>query len=221
MAQHFVIIEGNNGEAIQFPLKLWVRQNLALLPQGFNPVGTSHQLRGRLAQIGWTINITENAIYVIQPDNNGQFQYAEEFLNDLVENDNNEIIENEDIYEVTFSLERDLQAALRQNITTLENGLQIIDNGRERKTVAGRIDITAIDNEGKTVVIELKAVEAKPDVLAQVLAYMEAVQQEDNAQVRGIIVARGFSERVRLAARQIPHVKLLTYSFQFNFNVID
>lgn len=218
---HYAIIQSDTGEALQFPLKRWVRQNLNLLPQGFNSQGTSHQLRGRLAQIGWDINITENAVYIIQPDNEGHFQYAEAFVNDIVENDEEEIAETEEAYEVTFSLERDLQAALRQNIAALENGLQIIDNGRERNTVAGRIDITARDIENKTVIIELKAIEAKPDVLAQVLAYMEAVQQEDNSVVRGIIVASGFSERVKLAARQVNHIKLVTYSFQFNFNIIE
>jgi len=218
---HYAIIQSDTDEALQFPLKRWIRQNLDLLPQSFNSQGTSHQLRSRLAQIGWDINITENAVYVVQPDNNGHFQYAKVFINDIVENDDDEIVDTEEAYEVTFSLERDLQAALRQNIAALENGLQIIDNGRERNTVAGRIDITARDIENKIAVIELKAGEAKPDVLAQVLAYMEAIQQEDNSEVRGIVVASGFSERVRLAARQVNHIKLVTYSFQFNFNVIE
>lgn len=214
-------MQSDTGEAGRFPLKSWVRQHLHLLPQDFNSEGTSHQLRSKLAQIGWKINITENAVYVVKPGNEGHFEYAEAFVNEMEEVDEEENAETEEAYEVTFSLERDLQTALRKNIITLENGLQIIDNGIERNTVAGRIDITARDVENKIVVIELKAIEAKPNVLAQVLAYMEAVQQEDNLDVRGIIVASGFSERVKLAARQVKHIKLVEYSFQFNFNIIE
>ena len=110
---------------------------------------------------------------------------------------------------------------MRQNINTLENGLVIIDNGRERNTEAGRIDITARDKQNNIVIIELKAVEAKPDVVAQILSYMEAVQNEDNLNVRGIIVACDFHNRVVLASRQIENIKLIKYSFQFNYNVIE
>ena len=56
-----------------------------------------------------------------------------------------------------FSLERDLQDALRENIAQLEAGLQIVDGGREQVVDAGRIDITAMDAAGAIVIIELKA----------------------------------------------------------------
>ncbi len=47
--------------------------------------------------------------------------------------------------ETTFGLERDLQIALRSNIEQIEQGLKIIDEGKEQTTEAGRIDITAED----------------------------------------------------------------------------
>ena len=71
--------------------------------------------------------------------------------------------------EATFGLERDLQSALRLNIEQLEAGLEIIDGGKERTTDAGRIDITAKGTAGTTVVIELKAGEARPEALTQLL----------------------------------------------------
>lgn len=73
--------------------------------------------------------------------------------------------------EATFSIERDLQLALRINIEQLEDGLEIIDGGKERITDAGRIDITAKDHDGAIVVIELKAGIAAPEALTQILAY--------------------------------------------------
>lgn len=222
MDRHYVITPDQNNEPTQKPLKTWVRQNLNQLPVGFNPDGTSHQLRGRLVQVGWKlIPPYNNEVFVVKPDANGSFDYANEFL-DEVEADAEAMNEaEEEAFEITFGLERDLQAALRRNISVLENGLVVIDNGRERNTVAGRIDITARDNENRAVIIELKAVDAKPEVIAQTLAYMEAVRAEDNCEVRGIIIASGFPERVKLAARQIQNLKLFDYRFQFNFNLVE
>ena len=47
----------------------------------------------------------------------------------------------------TFALEADLQDAIRENITQLESGLEIIDNGVERKVTSGFIDILAKDSK--------------------------------------------------------------------------
>ena len=77
-----------------------------------------------------------------------------------------------DALELTFSLERDLQRALRGNIAQLEPGLAIIDDGKEQTVSVGKIDITAQDQSGSTVVIELKAIPADREAIGQVLAYM-------------------------------------------------
>jgi endonuclease len=122
--------------------------------------------------------------------------------------------------ETTFGLERDLQQALRQNIGQLEDGLRIVDGGKERVTEAGRIDITAQDAKGKTVIIELKGGTAAPDALTQVLAYM-AVAENSGAGVRGILVAGDFHSRLRFAARAVPNVELRQYRFRFSFERVD
>lgn len=221
MDKHYVIIPDQNNEPTQHPLKRWVRQNLNPLPNGFNPDGTSHEWRRALQQIGWRIVKADNEVLVVKPDINGHFDYADDFIDEVEQEAEIMNEEEEDAFEITFGLERDLQAALRRNINSLENGLVIIDNSRERNTVAGRIDITARDIENRTVIIELKAVDAKPEVIAQTLAYMEAVRAEDNCEVRGIIIASGFPDRVKLAARQIKNLKLVEYRFQFNFNLVE
>jgi hypothetical protein len=119
--------------------------------------------------------------------------------------------------EITFGLERDLQIALRRNIDQLEPGLKIIDDGTERTVEAGRIDITAEDGNNKLVVIELKAVVAAPESVAQILAYMASVEKEDQRLVRGILVAPDFHPRVVLAAKAVPNLQLKKYSFTFSF----
>jgi len=119
--------------------------------------------------------------------------------------------------EQTFSLERDLQAALRRSIGQLEAGLEIIDGGTERVVASGRIDILARDQTGSSVVIELKAVRAPRDAVAQTLAYMGDVQQETGGSVRGILVAPDFDARAVSAARVVPSLSLMTYRFSFAF----
>jgi hypothetical protein len=122
---------------------------------------------------------------------------------------------------ITFGLERDLQRALRSNIGQLETGLEIIDGGSERPTDAGRIDITARDAHGRTVIVELKAGTAMPDALTQVLDYVATVSTEDGKRARGILLAGEFHPRVVRAASVVNEVLLLKYRFSFAFERVE
>jgi RecB family endonuclease NucS len=122
--------------------------------------------------------------------------------------------------ETTFGLERDLQIALRSNIEQLEQGLNIIDEGKELTTEAGRIDITAEDRQGAIVVIELKAGTANPDCIAQTLSYMGAIREKEQRPIRGILVAGDFPSRTVFAARAVPNLKLMKYTFKFSFEEV-
>src|SRR2546429_4614470 len=75
-------------------------------------------------------------------------------------------------FDAAFGLERDLQLALRRSIEQLEPGLTIIDGDREQTVPSGRIDITACDQRGATIVIELKVGPADRDAVGQILSYM-------------------------------------------------
>ena len=123
----------------------------------------------------------------------------------------------EEAEEITFRLERVLQLALRRNIEQLEPGLKVVDGGSERTVEGGRIDITAEDTEKKLVVIELKAGTANPESIAQILAYMSSLSQEERRPIRGILVAAGFHPRVILAAKSVPNLQIKEYSFSFTF----
>jgi RecB family endonuclease NucS len=107
------------------------------------------------------------------------------------------------------------------NVEQLEVGLSLIDGGSERVTDAGRIDITARDQGGHSVVIELKAGQDQPEAVAQILAYMYAIAESDHKPVRGILVAGDFHKRVVLAARAVPNLELKKYSFQFSFKTVS
>lgn len=122
--------------------------------------------------------------------------------------------------EARLSLERDLQAALRRSIAQLEPGLTIIDGGAERQVPSGRIDILAQDATGCRVVIELKAVRAPRDAVAQVLAYMGDLVAEGGSEVRGLLIAPDFDPRAIAAARIVPALRLMRFSFSFTFETV-
>ena len=127
----------------------------------------------------------------------------------------------EEIRRLPVGLERDLKAAVVENIGHLGRGLSLVGGGVEQVVDAGRIDIVATDAQGNLVVVELKAGNAEPESVAQLLAYMATVPRREGQEVRGILVAHGFAQRVRYAARAIPNVTLASYSFTFEFNEIE
>ena len=119
--------------------------------------------------------------------------------------------------QIKFGLERDLQRFLRANIAQLDTGLRIVDGGVEQTVESGRIDITAADDRGNLVIIELKAGTATPEAVAQILGYMGAIENPDGRPIRGILVANDFHPRVVYAAKAVPTLSLKAYSFQFSF----
>jgi hypothetical protein len=126
--------------------------------------------------------------------------------------------EAEDAIETTFTLERDLQKALREHIQQLDDDLRITDGGKERIVASGRIDITAEDKQGAVVVIELKSGEADRSAVGQLLSYMGDLLAEDASKaVRGILVAPSFRDSVVAAARAVPSLQLKKYSIRFSF----
>ena len=117
-----------------------------------------------------------------------------------------------------FELERHLQSELRREITQLESGLQIVDDGLERSVESGFIDILARDETGALVVVELKAGLARRESIGQVTGYMgDLIEEEPNTPVRGILVAADFDKSCRSGVRAIPTLKLRKYRFNFTF----
>jgi RecB family endonuclease NucS len=124
-----------------------------------------------------------------------------------------------DAVETTFGLERDLQRALRKNIEQLESGLKITDGGKEQKVASGFIDITAEDEQGNVVVIELKAGTADRETIGQILGYMGDLSQKEKP-IRGIIVAGDFAVAAVSALGALTNLHLKQYNFKFSFESV-
>lgn len=131
--------------------------------------------------------------------------------------------EENKIEEVAFGLERDLEEYISRNLSQLEEGLKLYSAegliGRQYPTDVGRIDLLALDKEGNFVVIELKAGLATDRVTGQILGYMSYIRKNlaKDKDVRGIIVAEDFDERLKYAAAEIPKLKLKKYLVKFEF----
>jgi hypothetical protein len=224
--KHFVLQKSEDGNGYHIErMKDWLRSHPDELPNlGDVTSITSHQLRDALKKKGYSLTI-KNDVFLIKPDATNDTSYADDFfLNntdapDPIEDskENSEEMNSA----IQFSLERDLQKALRENIHQLEPELTIADNGQERQIKTGRIDILARDSNGQHVVIELKAGKAQSKAISQILAYMGAIMAEgDEKPVRGILVASDFDENVILASKVIPNLTLKKYGFQFKFQSV-
>jgi Mrr N-terminal domain/Endonuclease NucS len=119
-----------------------------------------------------------------------------------------------------FEKETELQKALRANIEQLEAGLKVTDGGKEKIVPSGKIDITAEDKNGKTVVIELKSGVADRDAVAQIASYLGDVAN-GGLGIRGILIAHDFLPRALAAARMISCLELHRYGYRFTFEVMS
>ena len=159
-------------------------------------------------------------VRLYDPDRDGEFENVKI---DPVEDDT---VTEEDAFEVTLSLERDLQEYLSRDMSQLMPGLRLYTDdgltGREVSTEAGKIDILAKDNNDNVVVIELKANKASYSTLGQILSYMASIKNELKVHaVKGIIVAEEFDKKLRLAVTQVDNVKLVKYKVKFDFEQVE
>ena len=119
-----------------------------------------------------------------------------------------------------FAYESDLRDFLAKHPSVIETGLQLYEEegitGVEFPAGGGRsIDILAVDNKKRLVVIELKVARGYDRAVGQLLRYMAWIENnlaEPGQSVRGIIAAREISDDLRLACSYLPaRVSLYEY----------
>jgi hypothetical protein len=121
----------------------------------------------------------------------------------------------------TFQYERELQAAVRRQISAIAPNLKIVDGGIERAVATGRIDVLAENSNGELVVIELKAGLCPPGAMEQVLGYAEDLHIETNKNTHALLIAADFPERIRVAARRVESLTLMSYRLQLTFDKFE
>jgi hypothetical protein len=157
---------------------------------------------------------------------NGRFQLSPEMKGKtgIEEETSDEAEIEEELEEAAISLERDLETFIFENIASVENGLTPYEGkaGRQYSVESGRVDILAKDKQGKFVAIEIKAGTATDSVLTQVLSYMANIKKDlaKQTEIRGIIIAHDFPNRIISAISLLPNVKIMKYKARFDFETV-
>jgi len=126
----------------------------------------------------------------------------------------------EEAEDLRFALEEHLRDFLAKNLERIEKGLRLYQEndvtGIEFSIGDGRIDLLAIDESGKYVVIELKASQGRNKTLGQLLYYMGLIDQHlGNGPCRGMIIAGEITPDLIVAASRVQGVTLGQYKMTF------
>jgi hypothetical protein len=121
---------------------------------------------------------------------------------------------------LAFALEAHLRDFLAKNMERIEPGLRLYDAG-ERKGIEfpidkGRIDLLAIDQYQKYVVIELKLSHGRNKTLGQLLYYMGWIDKHlGGGPCRGLIIANEIDKELSICVARVPGVSLARYRMSF------
>lgn len=125
-----------------------------------------------------------------------------------------------------FSLEEQLEDFIIENWNKTDFGKKydlIYDEdghliSQQYVTKIGRIDILAKDKKTKShVVIELKRNQTSDDTVGQLLRYMSIIEEDKkDANVKGVIVAAKFDERLKYALKKVNGAEAFLYEVDFN-----
>ena len=126
----------------------------------------------------------------------------------------------DDPADVQFPLEAHLRDFLARNLERIEPGLRLYASGTqtgvEFPVESGRIDLLAVDQAGRFLVIELKLSQGRTRTLGQLLYYMGWVDQHlGNGPCRGLIIAGEITEELCLAVARVPGVQVAKYRMTF------
>lgn len=156
-------------------------------------------------------------------------QLRRSFAYASVPEDIEERISEEPEQAISVSVERDLRKYLVVNLDSLEPSLRIHQDGErtgEEFPIAGgsmRIDILAVDKSDKFVVIELKAGVADTSTFGQISGYIGWIKKNlaKGREVRGMLVANSFDEKVKYATALVPDISLKRYELKFEFKDVN
>ena len=115
------------------------------------------------------------------------------------------------------ALEKEMEEAIRKDLSIIEKGLKVTDEGKKRKAGGVPVDILCKDKQRNTVVVEISACAADLEEIAAMVNCMGAVAAEDNAPVRGILIAKEFTESAVNSSKVVKDLELMEYKPEFKF----
>jgi len=136
------------------------------------------------------------------------------------------VLEVEESDPSLFYMESQLEDFLIENWDKTELGKKydlIEEDGelvsQQYPTTVGRIDILVRDKKTKQyVVVELKKNQTSDDTVGQLARYMGWIEENkpDGGQVKGIIIAAKYDERLYFALKKIKDTEVYLYNVSFN-----
>ena len=125
-----------------------------------------------------------------------------------------------------FALEAHLRDFLARNLDRIEPGLRIYESpdhsGIEYPVEGGRIDLLAVDRNGKYAVIELKLSRGRNKTLGQLLYYMGWVDKHlGNAPCRGWIIVSEITDDLSIAVSRANGITLAKYRMSFAIEAVS
>jgi len=178
----------------------------------------------------YTPTIQGNEVKYVSDDNQA-------ISSDMLKNNLNEIVnyykkvfsleikkEDSPINQGLFYMEKQLEDFIIENWNKTEFGKKydlIYEDGelisQQFPTTIGKIDILAKDKKNKNyVVIELKKNQTSDDTIGQLSRYMGWIRQEKKDEnVKGIIVAGAFDEKLKYAKSELKNSEAFLYEVDF------
>lgn len=165
-------------------------------------------------------------VVLYDADKHGQWEIAEEDGQLLVRTiqEGTAELPPEDDQGGSFALESHLRDYLAKHLPMLDGSgtslsLFVSADGRdgvEFQTDVGQIDILATSPSGDFYVFELKLGRGPDAALGQILRYMGWVEQHLclGKKVFGVVVAADITTKLKYAATQVPHVRLMEYELK-------
>lgn len=182
------------------------------------------------SQYDFLFNTGRGKVVQYDPEKHGQWEIAEQNGQLMVRAVQEAMIDATPLPETGdeqgggFAFESHLRDYLARHLPVLDGGATSLSvfvspdgrDGVEFQTDVGPIDILATSSSGDFYVFELKLGRGPDAALGQILRYMGWVQQHlcETKKVFGVVVAADISKKLKYAASQVPHVRLMEYELK-------
>ncbi len=113
-----------------------------------------------------------------------------------------------------------LRSFIQDNLEQLEQGLVLVDQNPEDFSMNTNADLIAKDRNGTIVLIWIKTGKPPYGFSEDIGCEMTRLRSHIGKPIRGIVIAAGFAENFRLAAKNIPDLAIKVYQPHYSFEPV-